>query len=138
MCMCGECVAEQQLDRDDGPVDSLVKPTFAERCEVAAKCLPPSPFKDCLVALYTEMLAEIDGLEQNVCDSCSPDNYGWIFNRIEGKAACGCMTEAEPFQILLNALDKIAKKKFIHGAEAQSVALTALKAVLPLDYAESV
>jgi len=24
MCMCGECVAEQQLDRDDGPVDSLV------------------------------------------------------------------------------------------------------------------
>lgn len=24
MCTCGECVVEQQLDRDDGPVDSLV------------------------------------------------------------------------------------------------------------------
>ena len=24
MCTCGECVAEQQLDRNDSPVDSLV------------------------------------------------------------------------------------------------------------------
>lgn len=28
MCMCGECVAEHQLDRDDIQVDSLVIPTF--------------------------------------------------------------------------------------------------------------
>jgi hypothetical protein len=81
---------------------------------------------------------ENEKLGQNVCDVCSPDNYGWVENRVEGRGACVCMTEAEPFQILLTALEKIVEQKFIHGAEAQFVALTALKTVLPLDYAESV
>lgn len=122
-------------DKMGGQVHPMVKPTFAERCEVAAKCLPPSPFKDCLVALHTEMLTEIDELSQNTCSECGPENYGWIFNRVEGKAACGCMTEAEPFQILLKALERIAEGKCETGASWLE-AKAALKAVLPLDYAE--
>lgn len=81
----------------------------------------------------------IEELEQNTCGSCSPDNYGWIFNRVEGRGACVCMTEAEPFQILLAALDKLARlgngDRF-GNSDGNRIALDALRAVLPLDYAE--
>lgn len=89
------------------------------------------------VELIKKLATENEQLAQNVCDECSPDNYGWVFNRVEGKAACGCMIEAEPFQILLKALEDISKKQFIHGLEARSIAKTALQAVLPMDYSES-
>jgi hypothetical protein len=49
----------------DTPVDSLVKPTFAEQCEVVAKCLPPAPFKDCVIALHAEMLEKIESLRED-------------------------------------------------------------------------
>lgn len=88
--------------------------------------------------LIKKLAAENEELNQNTCSECGPENYGWIFNRVEGKAACGCMIEAEPFQILLQALETIAKKEFIHGAEARFIALTALKAILPLDYENGV
>jgi hypothetical protein len=38
-------------------------------------------------------------------------------------------TRAESFYVLLKALQEIAGNKFIHGAEAHSIALSALKAV---------
>lgn len=80
--------------------------------------------------------AGLEHNEQNVCGECSPDNYGWIFNRVEGKAACACMTEAEPFQILLQALEAIVAKPTMDAAPLRSIAKVALRTVLPLDYAE--
>jgi hypothetical protein len=53
------------------------------------------------------LLNENEDLAQNVCSECSPENYGWIFNRVEGKAVCGCIQEAEPFQILKEALERM-------------------------------
>ena len=78
------------------------------------------------------LLNENDTLSQNTCSECSPDNYGWIFNRVEGKAACGCMTEAEPFQILLHALERIMDKECLQSPENEARA--ALLQVLPVDY----
>ena len=60
-----------------------------------------------LSAEVERLEAENSELSQHVCSECGPENYGWVFNRVEGKAACGCMTEAEPFQILLKALEEI-------------------------------
>lgn len=37
--------------------------------------------------------------------------------------------KAESFHVLLKALQEIAGNKFIHGAEAQAIALSALKSV---------
>lgn len=37
--------------------------------------------------------------------------------------------KAESFHVLLKSLQEIAGNKFIHGAEAQAIALSALKAV---------
>ena len=39
---------------------------FKERCEVAEKCLPESGYKDCLVNLHKEMLAEYERLKKAV------------------------------------------------------------------------
>jgi hypothetical protein len=83
-------------------------------------------------------------LEQRCCFECDPDNYGWIFNRVEGKAVCGCISESEPFQIVETALAEI-----LHAATGETQiadddtegmkwiadkALTALQTVLPLEY----
>lgn len=80
---------------------------------------------------------ENEQLSLDVCGECDPANYGWIFNRVEGKAACGCMLEAEPFQILLKALDKLARlgngDRF-GNSEGNCIAIDALRAVLPLEY----
>lgn len=91
-----------------------------------------------LAAEIKRLQAEISDLEQNTCSECGPENYGWIFNRVEGKAACGCMTEAEPFRILLAALEKIANSAALTVLESpyQQIAKEALRSVLPLDYAE--
>jgi hypothetical protein len=84
-------------------------------------------------------------LSQRVCDDCDPENYGWVFNRVEGRGACTCMLEAEPFQILLTALETIRKAATgeIQIAEDDTEgmgwiakkAMEALQSVLPLDYA---
>ena len=49
----------------DTPVDSLVKPTFAEQCEMVAKILPDSAFRDSLAVLHNEMLEEIEKLQRD-------------------------------------------------------------------------
>lgn len=88
-------------------------------------------------AKIKQLKEETEKLAQNVCDECSPDNYGWIFNRVEGRAACVCMAEAEPFQILLKALEQISDPNGPQsGVACAMVAKEALRAVLPLDYAE--
>lgn len=88
--------------------------------------------------LIVKLHAENEKLAQNVCDECDPENYGWVFNRVEGRGACTCMLEAEPFQILLKALERIAGPVGPQsGMVAEVVAKEALRAVLPLDYVES-
>ena len=41
-------------------------PYFAIRCDVVAKCLPESEFKNKVCELHAEMLAEIDALKQRI------------------------------------------------------------------------
>jgi hypothetical protein len=91
--------------------------------------------------LIKKLAAENEELAQKSCSECSPDNYGWIFNRVEGRTACGCMTEAEPFQILRKALEEIVAcgerdSNFPQDGRMYDIAKEALKSVLPLDYAE--
>jgi|GEM_PF-5942237 len=91
---------------------------------------------DMIVMLQAEVKrleTENEELGQQVCSECSPENYGWIFNRVEGKAACGCMTEAEPFQILQAALERIAQGNYSESQQSR-MARKALHAVLPLDH----
>ena len=90
-------------------------------------------------AMITTFAAENEKLNQQVCDECDPENYGWVHNRVEGRGACTCMIEAEPFQILLKALEKIADPNGPQsGVGCAMEALEALRAVLPLDYADGV
>ena len=48
----------------------------------------------------------LDG-EMPVCGDC--DGTGWQYNRVEGRYACTCMTEAEPYQILEDLIEKIRR-----------------------------
>lgn len=93
------------------------------------------------------LLNENDELSQDVCSECS-GHYGWIENRVEGKAVCGCIQEAEPFQILEEALARIQQAATgeiqIADDDTEGMkwianeALKALQLVLPLEYGKSV
>jgi hypothetical protein len=45
--------------------------------------------------------ARVEELEQQVCDECSPDDYGWNYNAVEGRVPCVCITESGAYQELL-------------------------------------
>lgn len=82
-----------------------------------------------------ELEKENEELMQRSCDVCDGD--GWVYNRVEGRGACVCMTEAEPFQILLEALEKLADGEYLSSFYmVEETARTALRAALPLDYAD--
>lgn len=77
---------------------------------------------------------EVETLEQNSCGDCTD---GWKYNRVEGRYACTCMTEMEPFQILKAALDKLARLgngDRIGNSDGNRIAIDALKAISPLEY----
>lgn len=88
---------------------------------------------------------EIEELEQNSCGDCTD---GWRYNRVEGRHACTCMTEMEPYQILKTALEQIYKAGTgeiqiadddTEGMEwVAQTAKVALRSVSPLDYIETV
>ena len=46
----------------------------------------------------------LDG-EMPVCGDC--DGTGWQYNRVEGRYACTCMTEAEPYQLLEAEVERL-------------------------------
>lgn len=75
---------------------------------------------------------QVEELEQNSCSDC--DN-GWKYNRVEGRHACSCITEMEPFQILLTALEKIScmSSEF---EQSKKIAKEALMLISPIDYCE--
>ena len=57
-----------------------------------------------------ELRAELERLQENVCDECDGD--GWCYNRVEGRHPCVCMTEAEPYQILQKELAALRSELF--------------------------
>jgi len=82
---------------------------------------------------FNDALAEIEQLEQNSCGDCTD---GWKYNRVEGRHACTCMTEMEPFQMLQTALEEIANGT--HTAEQMpAIACEALVSVLGLGAASA-
>lgn len=62
--------------------------------------------------------------EVPVCGDC--DGTGWQENRVEGRYPCTCMTEAEPYQLLLAELDRLtAENAKLQRAVDRSVAINA-------------
>ena len=63
-----------------------------------------------ILTLVAEQKQRIDELEQNICDECTDEQgtpTGWIENRVEGKAPCTCMIEAEPYQVLVRENEEL-------------------------------
>lgn len=85
---------------------------------------------------------ENERISQRTCDEC--DGEGWVYNRVEGRGACTCMIEAQPFQILFEAVETVYKASTgeIQIADDDTdgmawiakMAYKALHSVLPLDY----
>lgn len=46
-------------------------------------------------------------LERQVCDQCSPDDYGWNYNAVEGRIPCVCITESGAYQELEATLARV-------------------------------
>jgi len=142
--MTGDIVKKEDMTYgklSDLEMASKVRMLFRDTLEHEAVCCGARDRIMYLSQQVDRLENEVSELAQNVCDSCSPDSYGWIFNRVEGKAACVCMTEAEPFQILKAALEKLAclgNGDRVGNSDGNIIAIEALRAVLPLDYAESV
>lgn len=67
--------------------------------------------------MMDQLIAEVERLQRQnanllngevpVCGDC--DGSGWLYNRVEGRYPCTCMTEAEPYQILSNAMEEIRR-----------------------------
>jgi len=55
------------------------------------------------------LFKEIDELQQQVCDECDPDNYGWKHNAVEGRHPCTCIVESGAYQELKQQLDAVRK-----------------------------
>ena len=49
---------------------------------------------------WQEQQDRIEELEQQVCDECDPDDYGWVYNAVEGRAPCTCIIESGAYQEL--------------------------------------
>lgn len=47
-----------------------------------------------------ELEAENEQLSQQICDECSPDDYGWNYNAVEGRVPCVCIIESGAYQEL--------------------------------------
>ena len=104
---------EPQIKVDCSPLDSKYKrfePGHVEEDED----LKPRPFlrlaiEANLPSIYDiikrnfksfgQVMAEKD-LESNVCDECSPDDYGWNYNRVDGRVPCVCIAESGAYQEL--------------------------------------
>ena len=53
-----------------------------------------------------------DERDELACDVCGDCNQtGWQYNRVEGRHACTCMTEMEPYQLLQNQLDDLTAER---------------------------
>lgn len=50
------------------------------------------------IAELEVQVSELEGLAEYQCADCQ--DTGWLENRVEGKYACTCMTEMEPYQLL--------------------------------------
>ena len=61
-------------------------------------CTPTALVRE-LEAQLAAMTKERDEREGLVCDQCI-EGSGWCENAVEGRYACTCMTEAEPYQLL--------------------------------------
>lgn len=64
-------------------------------------------YYDRLTTNLQQARERIEELEQRICDECTDAEgwpTGWKENRVEGRHACGCITEAEPYQVLESQL----------------------------------
>lgn len=57
----------------------------------------------------SKLQKENEKLSQQVCDECSSDDIGWVYNREEGRVPCTCMLEAGPYQELQKQIEELQK-----------------------------
>ena len=61
--------------------------------------VPADPNRDADIVLQSAA-DRIEELQQQVCDECSPDDYGWNYNAVEGRVPCVCIIESGAYQEL--------------------------------------
>ncbi len=72
--------------------------------------------------LIHSISVERDNLKEGmVCSDCL--DTGWLYNRVEGRYPCTCMTEAEPYQMLEERIKRGASvlRSFGHPFEAEAL-----------------
>ena len=77
--------------------------------EVTVKRVCKPGWKNCQMPELRQRIAgleaEVGEISQNVCDECSPEDYGWNYNAVEGRVPCVCIAESGAYQELKSAYD---------------------------------
>ena len=85
------------------------------KCEPCDYWWDDEEFISCPKCEIKELEAENEQLSQQICDECSPDDYGWNYNAVEGRVPCVCITESGAYQKL--EVEKVELKTKLALAE---------------------
>lgn len=69
--------------------------------DIGTKIYAAAPSPEPASGELERLQSKVEELEQQVCDECSPDDYGWNYNAVEGRVPCVCITESGAYQELL-------------------------------------
>ena len=78
-------------------------PDHYERCSFGSVTISKNELAN-MQAKIKELDTKNEKLCQQVCDECSPDDYGWKYNRVDGKHPCTCIVESGAYQELKSKL----------------------------------
>lgn len=80
--------------------DNSLFRTLVERRQALALPNNATALNELIAARTASLTAEVERLKSGVvCGDC--DGSGWLENRVDGRHPCTCMTEAEPYQLLI-------------------------------------
>jgi hypothetical protein len=77
----------------------------------AHEIIKKSPYVKLLDQKRIDLLEELEELHQNTCDECSAEDYGWNYNRVEGRVPCVCITESGAYQELESKISELERSK---------------------------
>jgi len=109
--MCSNCDTQHQT------AEEAMECCMCESCAAKDKCIKELTEENELLAKriddqkegLAKYEAQLDALQQQVCDECDPDDYGWKYNAVEGRHPCTCIVESGAYQELKQQLDAVRK-----------------------------